>query len=54
MTYQEALKAYRERFDGDSFPLMLVQDMTDDEVRQKIEKCLRDGRPYEPSDGARY
>lgn len=53
MTYQEALKAYREKF-GDIFPLMLVQDMTDDEVRQTIEKCLRDGRPYEPSEGARY
>ena len=44
---EELLNEYRERFD-ENFPIMLFRGIPEDEVMQSIQKCLSDGKPFEP------
>ena len=53
MTYREALEAYRERF-GDSFPLMMTMDWSDEEVIEEILRRLESGEPFEGDEGVAY
>lgn len=41
------LDEYHERF-GETFPLMLCRGMDEEDIIQIVQKCLDDGRPYEP------
>lgn len=41
-----AMHEYESRF-GYLFPRMCLQDASDDEVIELIEKCLKDDKPYD-------
>ena len=44
----ELLDKYRARFD-DQFPLMLCRAKSDEDICKIIQKCLDDGKPYNPA-----
>lgn len=41
------LDMYREKF-NEQFPMMLCRHMTEAEIIKTIEKCIKEGTPYEP------
>lgn len=43
----ELLDKYRYRF-GEQFPLMLCRGMSEEDIKQIIQQCLEDGKPYSP------
>ena len=44
---REKRDEYWECF-GHSFPMLLCMSMEDDDIVRIIQKCLDDGKPYEP------
>lgn len=44
---EKKMDEYREKF-GDIFPRMLCRGMDDERVIATIDKCLKDGKEYEP------
>ena len=42
----ELLKKYEDAF-NECFPLMLMRGASEDDVKDAIEKCLKNGKPYE-------
>lgn len=50
---RELMYKYRERF-GETFPLMMCMDMTDEEIESRLEDCLKSGKPYEGIQGVAY
>lgn len=51
----ELLNKYKKQF-GEEFPLMLFRSVSEEDISEIIEKCLKDGKPYEPNldDSADY
>lgn len=43
----EILTEYREKF-GEAFPLMLTRHMTEKQIIETVEDCIRTGKPYTP------
>lgn len=41
---EEALKKYFQHF-GENYPLMIVGTMTDDEIIERINDCIKNGKP---------
>lgn len=42
----ELFKKYEDAF-NECFPLMLMRGTSEDDVKDAIEKCLKNGKPYE-------
>ena len=40
------MEKYKEKF-GECFPLMLTRGMSDENVKEAIEECLKNNKPYE-------
>lgn len=46
---EQLIKKYLERF-NENFPLFMLGDMSDDEIKTLIEDCLTKDEPYRPDD----
>lgn len=53
MTFEEALKAYKDKF-GEQYPLYCALGMSDAEIVEEIEICIARNKPFEPEDGVAY
>ena len=42
----ELIEQYTEKF-NENFPIFVVRNMTEDEIKGIIRKCLDDGKPYQ-------
>ena len=47
MSFEEALEAYRNKFD-ENFPVMIIRDEL--EIISAIQDCLKSGEPFDPED----
>lgn len=47
MIMDKYLDMYAEKF-NEQFPMMLCRHMTESEIIETIEKCIKEGTPYEP------
>lgn len=47
MTVAKALDIYYEHF-GENYPLMITDQLTEDEIIEDIKKCIEANKPSEP------
>lgn len=44
---EKLIDDYLEKF-GEQFPIMLLRGVSEEELKAIIQKCIDEGKPYEP------